>query len=75
MKNKSLILIGVGVANIIHAILHFVQFLQSVLWISTQNETIDEILHTPVFSVIWALIGILSLWIGIKDFNHHKKCK
>ena len=76
MKNKSVIFIGLGLANVIHAILHFIQFIQSILWISSShNEKIEEILHSPIFSLIWLVVGIISLWIGIKDFRHHKKCE
>ena len=27
-----------------------------------------------VFAIIWAVIGILTLVIGIKDYRHHRKC-
>ena len=76
MKNKSYVLIGLGLTNIIHASLHFLQFLQSILWMSQgHNEKIDGLLHSPVFSILWMFVGLISLWIGIKDFKHHKKCE
>jgi hypothetical protein len=36
---------------------------------------IEQLLHNPIFALIWGIIGILTLWIGIKDFKHHKNCK
>lgn len=76
MKNKSYVLIGLGVTNIIHALLHFLQFLQSLLWMSQgHNEQLDNLLHSPFFSIIWFFVGIVSLYIGVKDFRHHRKCE
>jgi hypothetical protein len=34
----------------------------------------DRVMHSPVFAIIWAFVGILTLIIGIKDYRHHKKC-
>lgn len=76
MKNKYFIFLGLGVINIVHALLHFFQFIQSLLWVSSShNEKLDTILHSPIFSVVWLIIGIISLWVGVRDFHHHKKCK
>lgn len=33
------------------------------------------LLHSPYFAILWAIVGIFTLWIGIKDFIHHNKCK
>jgi len=81
-KNKmkrSTILIGLGSLNLIHGILHILQFVQSVLLVSSSlkedNHTgLDAVLHSPILSIIWAVIGLITLYIGIKDFRHHKKC-
>jgi hypothetical protein len=35
---------------------------------------VESILHNPVFAFVWGIIGLLTLWIGIKDFKHHNKC-
>ena len=78
--NKSFILIGIGVVNILHASMHIVQFFQSLILISasTHNEEdgfFNELLHNPILNIVWAIIGIFTLYLGIKDFRHHRKCK
>jgi hypothetical protein len=35
---------------------------------------LDAVLHSPILSIVWAVIGLITLYIGIKDFMHHKKC-
>lgn len=87
MKNKlkkSIIIIGLGLINILHASLHIIQFIQSIILVRATTfgpkiehndiSTIDMLLHSPYFAIIWAIVGIFTLVIGIKDFIHHKKC-
>lgn len=76
MKNKkSLLLIGLGGINLLHAVLHLLQFFQSLILVTTYHKCEEHgILSNPIFNLIWATIGILTLYVGIKDFNHHKKC-
>jgi len=79
---KSLILISVGVLNFLHGMFHIIQFIQSMLLVAYSTEHvhndheswIDKIMHSPIFAIVWAVIGILTLIIGIKDYRHHKKC-
>lgn len=78
---KSVIIIGIGIINLLHAGLHIVQFIQSLILVKEsishhhKNEgVIDTILHNPIFAFIWALVGLATLWMGIKDFRHHRKC-
>lgn len=72
---KYWVLITLGSVNLIHGILHIFQFFQSVLLIgSIHNEKLESFLHNPILSIIWAIIGLVTLFIGIKDFRHHKKC-
>lgn len=81
MKNKSLFLISVGVLNLLHGLTHIIQFVQSVFLISYSMEEhhheswIDSMLHNPILAFIWAIIGITSLVIGIRDYRHHRDCK
>jgi uncharacterized membrane protein len=50
---------------------------------STNNHTHDEhndsfiemIMHSTIFSLLMGIIGVLTLIIGIKDYQHHKKCE
>jgi hypothetical protein len=82
---KYFVLILLGLMNILHAGLHLIQAFQSFLLIKSSinhehhhNETwIDSVLHNPIFALFWGIIGIFTLWIGIKDFIYHKqhKCK
>jgi hypothetical protein len=78
---KSLTLISVGILNLLHASSHIIQFIQSVLLVSTSvahnhkdEGALEHILHNPVLNIIWALVGLFTLYIGIKDFRHHNKC-
>ena len=78
---SSLVLIGVGFMNFLHGALHIIQFLQSVILFKTSTndhnheDSFLDILHNPYFALLWGVIGIITLWIGIKDFRHHKKCE
>jgi hypothetical protein len=77
---KSLILISVGVLNLLHGMFHVIQFIQSMLLVAYSVEDhhheslIDKIMHSPIFAIVWAIVGILTLVIGIKDYRHHKRC-
>jgi hypothetical protein len=80
---RHLVLISVGVLNFLHGMFHVIQFIQSMLLVAYSTEHahgheheswIESIMHSPVFAAIWAIIGILTLVIGIKDYRHHKKC-
>lgn len=73
MNKKSVLLIGLGSINLLHAGLHLLQFLQSILLVTT-NVCQHNIFTNPIFNLIWVFIGLFTLIIGIKDFKHHKKC-
>jgi ABC-type long-subunit fatty acid transport system fused permease/ATPase subunit len=83
MKNKfSIALIGMGILNLLHGLMHIFQFLQSMLLLSASvheshdhSSWIDEVMHNPWMALVWAIIGVLTLYIGIKDYKHHRKCK
>ena len=77
---RSTILIGLGSLNFIHGILHILQFIQSVLLVSSSfkedhHTGLDAVLHSSILSIVWAIIGLITLYIGIKDFRHHNKCQ
>jgi len=81
---KSMILIGLGVINLLHAGLHILQFIQSMILVRAASfgpkvehvdkNAIDTMLHSPYFAILWAFVGLFTLVIGIKDFIHHRKC-
>lgn len=73
---KYWILIGAGGLNLLHGLLHIFQFIQSLFLIGqSHNEYLDGLLHNPLLSLVWAIVGLSTLIIGIRDFKHHKKCK
>lgn len=82
IKKRAIVLISVGLLNFVHGMLHVIQFVQSMVLIaySTQRtehhseSTLDTILHHPMGAFLWAIIGLLTFIIGIKDFRHHRKC-
>lgn len=79
MKNKkSLLLIGLGSINILHASLHLLQFIQSIILVVNSQATPCEnetgLLHNPIFNLVWAVVGLLTLYVGIRDFKHHNHC-
>jgi hypothetical protein len=76
-NKKSIALITIGSVNVIHALLHIIQFIQSLLMVNeatSKHSFLSELLHNPIFAIIWGVIGLITLFIGIKDFTHHKKC-
>lgn len=78
---KYITLISLGVFNTLHASIHVIQFIQSMLLLSTNLEEhksesmIEHLLHNPILNIIWAIVGIFTLYLGIKDYLHHKSCK
>lgn len=75
---RSTILIGLGSLNFIHGILHILQFIQSILLVNyalvENNHTrLDVFLHSPILSITWSVVGLITIYIGVKDFRHHKK--
>ena len=78
---KYIALISVGIFNTLHASIHIIQFIQSMLLLSTNLEKhehdsfIEALLHNPILNIIWAIVGLFTLYLGIKDYLHHKNCK
>ena len=70
-KWTKITLIGLGGMNVIHAALHLIQFLQSILLISGKWD-VHHLLHNPFITLMWGVIGAISLYVGIKDFKHHE---
>lgn len=74
---KRLILISVGMLNLLHGLTHIFQFIQSIILINyaTSNHEEHSFLDSPCFSILWAIIGLATLIIGVKDYLHYRKCK
>jgi len=84
-KSKSITLILFGTLNFLHGIFHIIQFIQSmILFVYSTSHNVDDhskenwldsLLHSPYLAFIWAIIGIATMIIGIRDYRHHIKCK
>jgi hypothetical protein len=79
---KALTLMSFGVFNLLHASFHIIQFIQSMMIVaySTHHEPhndgfIDSLMHNPIVAIIFAIIGISSIVMGVKDYRHHKRCE
>lgn len=80
---RSLALIGLGIINILHSFMHVIQFVQSLVLVNdSQNKhyhnesMIDIVLHSNFFTLLWVIIGFITLWMGIRDLiNYKKSCK
>lgn len=70
IMKKSFTLIGIGALNFLHGSLHIIQFIQGILMGTGSHIHLDS----PWMSMLWMGIGVFSLWTGIKDYRHHKKC-
>jgi hypothetical protein len=74
-------LIFIGSVNIIHGLIHLIQFLQSALLFSyslngNQENWIHELMENPYMGLVWAILGIVTVVIGYRDYKHHTKhCK
>ncbi|MDR7131319.1 hypothetical protein J2X69_003680 [Algoriphagus sp. 4150] len=81
VKKSTIALISVGLLNLVHGTLHVIQFLQSIMLIAystekpdhSSNSMLDNMLHHPMLAFLWAIIGLLTFIIGVKDFLHHRK--
>tara|TARA_R110000803_G_scaffold75991_1_gene140377 strand:- start:239 stop:505 length:267 start_codon:yes stop_codon:yes gene_type:complete len=82
-RNKSFILMSVGVLNLFHGIFHLIQFAQSMFIVAystkshnhSEESFIEEIMHNPIFALLMGIVGITTLIIGINDYRHHRRCK
>jgi len=77
---KGITLISVGILNVLHAFFHIFQFIQSIFLTinsinSHKDSWIHDVLESPYMAIVWAVIGLLTLLIGWRDFKHHKHHK
>ena len=84
-NTKNISLISAGIINILHALFHIIQFIQSVVLtkqaLKLQEEVaahsedvIERIMHHPAMPLSFLIVGILSMYIGYTDYKHHKRC-
>lgn len=82
IKNKSIALVLIGSANALHGIFHLIQFIQSMMLVinsahhhECHGTWFDEMMHNPIFAIIWAVVGLWTLKIGLNDYKHHQQCR
>jgi hypothetical protein len=69
--------IAFGFFNLLHGGIHILQSVQSFLLtyfsLSGKNiEWIDRVMESPWMGLFWGLLGIATIWIGYRDYKHHK---
>jgi hypothetical protein len=69
MRGKTLVIMGLF--NLLHGLTHIMQFIQSMLMVAN-IEWIDQIMESPVMSIIWVIFGIISIYLGWQDYKFHK---
>ena len=80
MKKVSTLLV-LGLLNVIHGLSHLLQLVQSLFLASysfdkpKEPNWITNIIESPCMGFVWLLIGALTMYLGIRDFKHHKKHK
>jgi hypothetical protein len=76
---RSITILTVGFLNIVHAGFHILQFVQSMFMfsysLSGEDNWAHRLIENPYMSIVWGTIGLLTIYIGWKDFKHHKKHK
>jgi len=72
------IIIAVGVLNVIHGAVHIFQFIQSLFltYYSFQHDEdnwVHKVMENPIMGLLWGFLGFVTLYIGWKDYKHHKE--
>lgn len=74
-------LVLLGFLNIVHGISHVLQLIQSLFLASyslgdhKESNWYHSMMESPWMGLIWLIVGILTIYLGIRDFKHHKKHK
>jgi len=73
-SGKTMIILGV--LTLLHGLMHLLQFVQSVLLlsfsISKENNWLHKLMENPYFGLLWAVVGLIALVTGVKDFRNKK---
>lgn len=79
---KTLAIILLGILNILHGLSHGLQLIQSLLLASYSLSGIHDesnwyhsLMENPYMGIVWLLVGVSTVYLGIKDFKHHKHHK
>ena len=76
-KHKTLLILGA--INVLHALTHILQVVQSFFLISHslnhKSSWVEKIMESPYMAILWLFLGIITIYLGIKDYKHHKQHK
>lgn len=70
-----------AILNVFHALIHLIQMAQSLFLASysldecKEDNWFHKMMESPWMSLIWLIVGILTIYLGIRDFKHHIKHK
>jgi hypothetical protein len=75
---------GLGALYTLHGLSHIIQAGQSLILASSSltegsasegvlGKIIEITLHNPTFGILWAALGIGSIFLAYHDRKHHKK--
>ena len=77
MKVKYSTLLFLGIVNVLHAMTHIFQVIQSFFLFSYatnhKDNWIHKLMESPYMAILWAILGIMTIYLGIRDYKHHKK--
>lgn len=74
-------LVILGILNIVHGLSHLLQLIQSLFLASYSLGEYEDgnwyhnMMESPYMGFIWLIVGCLTVYLGIRDFKHHKKHK
>lgn len=77
-NGAKLSLIAIGALNLLHGLMHLLQFVQSIFMASysfgllTDGGWLHKLMENPLMGLLWASIGITAVIVGIKDYKYHK---
>lgn len=75
MKNYMTLFL-IGLLNFVHGVVHLIQFAQSMLLASYsagEGSWVHELMENPWMGALWASVGMFSLFLGYRDFRHHRQ--
>jgi len=70
-KKKGLVFLSIGILNFSHGAFHIVQAVQSFFLLSYSIEH-KEHEHNVFFAFLWAFVGVVSIYLSIKEYLKQK---
>lgn len=76
---KQYRMLFLGIINVIHAMSHVFQVIQSFFLTSYslnhEENWVHRLMESPWMSIVWITLAIVTIYLGIRDFKHHKQHK